>query len=46
MTRRDPIRVMVIDDSAYSRQTLTRMLGSSPLVEVVGVARDGEEALR
>ena len=40
------IRVLVIDDSAFSRQAITRMLGSSPLVEVVGVARDGEEALR
>jgi two-component system chemotaxis response regulator CheB len=36
----------VIDDSAFSRQTITRMLRTSPLVEVVGVARDGEEALR
>jgi len=43
---RGPIRILVIDDSAFSRQTITRMLGSSPLVEVVGVARDGEEALR
>jgi two-component system chemotaxis response regulator CheB len=40
------IRVLVIDDSAFSRQAITRMLGTSPLVEVVGVARDGEEALR
>jgi two-component system chemotaxis response regulator CheB len=40
------IRVLVIDDSAFSRQTITRMLETSPLVEVVGVARDGEEALR
>jgi two-component system chemotaxis response regulator CheB len=46
MTRRDLIRVLVIDDSAFSRQTITRMLETSPLVEVVGVARDGEEALR
>jgi len=45
MTRRAAIRVLVIDDSAFSRQAITRMLGSSPLVEVVGVARDGEEAL-
>jgi two-component system chemotaxis response regulator CheB len=42
----DHIRVLVIDDSAFSRQVITRMLSSSPLVEVVGVARDGEEALR
>ena len=40
------IRVLVIDDSAFSRQTITRMLETSPLVEVVGVARDGQEALR
>jgi two-component system chemotaxis response regulator CheB len=46
MTGRGLIRVLVIDDSAFSRQAITRMLGTSPLVEVVGVARDGEEALR
>ena len=46
MSRRDLIRVLVIDDSAFSRQTITRMLRTSPLVEVVGVARDGEDALR
>lgn len=43
--RHGKIRVLVIDDSAFSRQTITRMLETSPLVEVVGVARDGEEAL-
>lgn len=46
MSERGPIRVLVIDDSAFSRQTITRMLETSPLVEVVGVARDGEEALK
>ncbi len=46
MTPHSLIRVLVIDDSAFSRQTITRMLRTSPLVEVVGVARDGEEALR
>ncbi len=46
MQRRDPLKVLVIDDSAFTRQTITRMLETSPLVEVVGVARDGEEALR
>jgi two-component system chemotaxis response regulator CheB len=44
--RNDKVRVLVIDDSAFSRQAITRMLGTSPLVEVVGVARDGEDALR
>lgn len=41
-----PVRVLVIDDSAFSRRTITRMLERSPLVCVVGAARDGEEALR
>jgi two-component system chemotaxis response regulator CheB len=46
VTRKQPIRVLVIDDSAFSRRTITRMLERSPLVEVVAAARDGEEALR
>jgi two-component system chemotaxis response regulator CheB len=46
MSRTDPIRVLVIDDSAFSRRMITRMLKASPLVEVVDVARDGEDALR
>ncbi len=46
MTGRNPIRVLVIDDSAFTRQTIKRMLEKSPLVEVVDWARDGEEALR
>jgi two-component system chemotaxis response regulator CheB len=40
------IRVLVIDDSAFSRRTITRMLERSPLCEVVAAAADGEEALR
>jgi two-component system chemotaxis response regulator CheB len=46
LSSRPLIRVLVIDDSAFSRQAVTRMLSTSPLVEVVGVARDGEEALK
>jgi two-component system chemotaxis response regulator CheB len=46
MSRQELIRVLVIDDSAFSRLAITRMLRVSPLIEVVGVARDGEEALR
>jgi len=46
VTERGLIRVLVIDDSAFSRRTITRMLETSPLVRVVGVARDGEEALQ
>ena len=46
MSGKQLIRTLVIDDSAFSRQAITRMLQTSPLVEVVGAARDGEEALR
>jgi len=46
VSQRELIRVLVIDDSAFSRRTITRMLETSPLVRVVGAARDGEEALQ
>ena len=39
------VRVLVVDDSAYVRKVVSQMLGRSPFVEVVGTARDGEEAL-
>src|SRR6478672_3669202 len=38
-------RVLVVDDSAYVRKVVSRMLSRSPSIEVVGVARDGTEAL-
>jgi two-component system, chemotaxis family, protein-glutamate methylesterase/glutaminase len=40
-----PVRVLVVDDSAYVRKMVTQMLSRSPVVEVVGTARDGREAL-
>lgn len=39
------IRVLVVDDSAFIRKVVTQMLTRSPYIEVVGAARDGEEAL-
>jgi two-component system chemotaxis response regulator CheB len=39
------VRVLVIDDSAYVRKVVAQMLARSPFIEVVGAARDGEEAL-
>lgn len=39
------IRVLVVDDSAYVRKVIKEMLSRSPFLEVVGTARDGEEAL-
>ena len=39
------IRVVVVDDSSYVRKVIKQMLSRSPFIEVVGVARDGVEAL-
>jgi two-component system chemotaxis response regulator CheB len=39
------IRVLVVDDSAFVRKVLRDVLSRSPHVEVVGIARDGLEAL-
>jgi two-component system chemotaxis response regulator CheB len=38
-------RVLVVDDSAYVRKVVKQMLLRSPFIEVVGVARDGAEAI-
>jgi DNA-binding NarL/FixJ family response regulator len=40
------IRVLVCDDNAPFAQALSVMLSAEPQLEVAGVARDGEEALR
>jgi len=42
---RQPIRVLVVDDSAFLRKVVSEMLSRGPSIEVVGTARDGEEAL-
>lgn len=39
------LRALVVDDSAYVRKVIRQMLGRSPFIDVVGIARDGEEAL-
>ncbi|MDT8421141.1 MAG: chemotaxis-specific protein-glutamate methyltransferase CheB [Desulfuromonadales bacterium] len=44
MTKR--IRVLVIDDSAYNRVTIGKMLEGMAGVEVAGYAVDGEDGLR
>lgn len=41
----DRIRVLVVDDSPFMRKALERMLAAAEDIEVVGSARDGEEAL-
>jgi len=41
-----PIRVLIVDDSAFMRHALGRLLGEAPNLEVVGAAANGEEGLR
>jgi two-component system, chemotaxis family, protein-glutamate methylesterase/glutaminase len=41
-----PIRLLVVDDSAYNRRNIADVFADRPQVEVVGKAADGEEALR
>ncbi|MCX5720180.1 MAG: chemotaxis response regulator protein-glutamate methylesterase [Nitrospirae bacterium] len=38
------IKVLVVDDSAYSRQTIKKMLETDKDIEVVGIASDGIDA--
>lgn len=40
------IRVLVADDSALMRRTLRHVIESEPEFELVGVARDGEDAVQ
>lgn len=43
---REPVKVLVVDDSAHNRRLLTELLESLPDVKVVGTAADGNEGLR
>jgi two-component system chemotaxis response regulator CheB len=40
-----PIRVLVVDDSAFARKVLREVLGADPSIAIVGIARDGLDAL-
>src|SRR5437870_8030138 len=40
------VRALVIDDSAYNRVTLSRMLESHPQIKVVGTAVNGEDGIK
>ncbi len=40
------IKALVVDDSAYNRVTITRLLKSDPRIEVVGSAVNGEDAIK
>ena len=39
------IKVLIVDDSAYSRQTIKKMLESDSHIEVAGVSADGLDAM-
>ncbi|NLW48976.1 MAG: chemotaxis response regulator protein-glutamate methylesterase [Firmicutes bacterium] len=40
------VRVLVVDDSTFAQQILTGLLSKDPELEIIGVAVDGEDALR
>lgn len=44
--RMDPLRVLVVDDSALVRESLGECLGMAPDLQVIGDAANGREALR
>ncbi|KPK31659.1 MAG: chemotaxis protein CheY, partial [Nitrospira bacterium SG8_35_1] len=39
------IKVLIVDDSAFMRNTLSGMISSDPEIQVIGIARDGIEAV-
>lgn len=43
---RQVVRVLVVDDSAFMRKSMSGMLARDERIEVVGVARNGEEAVQ
>ena len=40
------LRVLVVDDSAFNRRTISEIIETSGEAKVVGVARDGEEGIK
>jgi two-component system chemotaxis response regulator CheB len=46
MSGERPVRVLIVDDSPFVRKALLRIFSSDPSMEVVGVARDGADAVR
>ncbi len=39
------VKVLIVDDSSFARLSITRQLNADPEIDVVGVARNGIEAL-
>jgi len=45
MSREREIKVLIVDDSPFVRKALLRIFDSEPSVSVIGVARNGREAI-
>src|SRR3990167_3386361 len=41
----EKIKVLIVDDSGLVREILKKMLGTDPLIQVVGIAENGERAI-
>jgi two-component system chemotaxis response regulator CheB len=39
------IKVLIVDDSAFMRNALSKMLSSDPAISIIGTAKDGVEAV-
>ena len=46
MSNIGPIRVLLVDDSAFVRVILSKLIDEAPDMQVIGHARDGQQALR
>ena len=44
--KRDPIRLLVVDDSAHNRREIAELLSVAPDIQIIGNASDGEEGLK
>ncbi|RMH72684.1 MAG: chemotaxis response regulator protein-glutamate methylesterase [Gemmatimonadetes bacterium] len=42
----DPIRILIVDDSAFARMVIRQMLSADPDIQVVGEAENGEQAIQ
>ena len=39
------IRVLVVDDSGFFRRRLSEIFNADPMIEVIGMAVDGKDAI-
>lgn len=44
--KREPIRVLVVDDSAHNRREIAELLSCAPDIQIVGNAENGEDGLK